>query len=90
MKILTLVVCIMVKLNVNMSSIVIGFLLGVSLMFLVGATSYGTPHYQMEATRSSDGGAAICWAIDTHTGMVWTYSGGSWHPWEHLPNIERK
>ncbi len=74
----------MVKLNVNLSSIVIGFLLGVSLMLLVGAASYGTPHYQMEATRDNNG-RAICWAIDTHKGMVWTYSGGSWHPWEHLP-----
>jgi hypothetical protein len=78
----------MVKMNVNLSSIVIGFLLGVCLMLLVGATNYGTPHYQMEATRTSDGGA-ICWAIDTHKGMVWKYSGGRWHPWEHLPDKGR-
>jgi hypothetical protein len=74
----------MAKLNVNLSSIVIGFLLGVSLMLLVGAKEYQTPHYQIHSTRSADG-AAVCFVVDTYKGMVWEYSGGTWNPGETLP-----
>ena len=79
----------MVKLNVNLSSIVIGFLLGVSLMLLVGAKEYDTPHYQMKVTSSSDRGPS-CWVIDTHKGMVWMYTGGSWNAGVSLPETVSK
>jgi len=80
----------MVKRNVNMSSIVIGFLLGVSLMLLVGATKYNEPHYQISAVQS--GGSTDCWVIDTHTGEVCKNSSGKfheWHPWKSLPEKGR-
>lgn len=79
----------MAKFNVNVSSLVIGFLLGLSLMLLAGAVRAYEPRYQIFAT-STDCGGPTCWVLDTYSADVCRFIDDKWHQWERLPDQPRR
>ena len=71
----------MSKLNLEPKSLIIGFLLAVTVVLSMGATFAGSAKYQISAWGSPQ--ARGCYVIEMETGTLYHYSINS-HGWREI------